>query len=76
MQQETLKKDSVNIRPLPKWLTDQKEGLTKTQTQPPAMSVKKDPSLGFSLAATGLFILLAVAILTIFVVRKYKNKAP
>jgi len=68
-------RDSVQKRPLPKWLTDQKEGLTKTQTHQPARVMKEDHSLEISMAVTGLFILLAVVFLSFFIVRRFKNKS-
>jgi heme/copper-type cytochrome/quinol oxidase subunit 2 len=72
MQIDTLSYDTLNNRPLPKWLTDQKEGLTTIQPQKNEM--KEDRSLKISFIATSAFILLAVTILTLFVLKKHKTK--
>ena len=71
MQNDTLILDSMAARPLPKWLVDQKAGLHTTQTK--QITIKEDHSLSVSLALTGVFILLVVAILNIYIYRKYKN---
>lgn len=71
MQNDTLMLDSAAARPLPKWLVDQKAGLHTTQTR--KITFKEDHSLPYSLALTGVFILLVVAILTIYIYRKHKN---
>jgi len=73
MEQDTIRYDSFENRPLPKWLTDQKEGLTAIQPQKIVM--KEDKSLTVSFALTGAFILLVVAFLTIYVLRKIKNQS-
>ncbi len=73
MQTDTLVYDSLDERPLPKWLIDQKEGLTTLQPEPIVM--KEDHSLKISFVLTFIFIILAVGLLTIFVIRKYKNQA-
>jgi hypothetical protein len=73
MDEDTLKYDSMKTRPLPKWLIDQKAGLTKTITQ--TVAIKEDRSLGISLAITGVFILLVIAILTVYIVRKHRKKS-
>lgn len=70
-QEDTLTYDSVAARPLPKWLTDQKAGLNTTQ--PPEIIIKNDYSLHISVAVTGIFVLLVVALLTIYIFRKHKN---
>ncbi len=71
MLNDTLIRDSVAARPLPKWLIEQKAGLNTTQ--PKKITLKEDHSLSISLALTGIFILLVVAILSIYIFRKHKN---
>jgi hypothetical protein len=65
---DTLRYDSLAARPLPKWLTDQKEGLTVYK--PREIVIKEDHSLDISIIFTGLFILIMVIILTIWIKRK------
>jgi len=72
MQGDTISYDSVNDRPLPKWLTDQKEGLTTIQPQ--KIEMKEDNSLKISLIATTAVILLTIGVLTVFVLKKFKRK--
>lgn len=71
MDRDTLTYDSLENRPLPKWLTDQKEGLNTFQ--PATLVMKEDKSLSISFALTGVTILLIIAILTIYILRKKKN---
>jgi len=71
MNQDSVTYDSLEIRPLPKWLTDQRDGLNTIQ--PVKMEMKDDRSLTVSLVLTGAFILLAVTILTVFFLRKKKK---
>jgi heme/copper-type cytochrome/quinol oxidase subunit 2 len=73
MQKDSLTYDSLNNRPLPKWLTDQKSGLTIAQ--PKKVVMKEDKSLNLSFAITGTFILLVVAILSLYILRKHKNQS-
>jgi heme/copper-type cytochrome/quinol oxidase subunit 2 len=73
MEQDTLRYDSLENRPLPKWLTDQKEGLNTIQ--PTKIVVREDNSLRLSFALTGTFILLTVILLTIYILRKHKNQS-
>jgi len=72
MKNDTIPNDSLEARPLPKWLTDQRDGLNTWQ--PPPMEMKEDRSLGISMAATGMFILLTITILTIFFLRKTRKR--
>lgn len=72
MQTDTLKYDTLNNRPLPKWLIDQKEGLTTIQPQ--KIEMREDNSLKISFIITALLILLAVAISTIYFLKKHGNK--
>jgi len=72
MQIDTLSYDTLDSRPLPKWLVDQKSGLTTIQ--PEKIVMREDNSLKISFAVTAVFIILAVAILTVFLLRKNKNQ--
>ena len=72
MQNDTLSYDTLNNRPLPKWLIDQKLGLTTIQPQKIVM--REDNSLKISFIVTAIFILLVVAILTVYFLKKYKNQ--
>ena len=47
--------DTLNNRPLPKWLIDQKEGLTYDSA--PENEMRDDNSLRISFAVTGLIII-------------------
>jgi heme/copper-type cytochrome/quinol oxidase subunit 2 len=69
MQKDTLSYDTLNNRPLPKWLIDQKAGLTTIQPQKIVM--REDNSLKISFIVTAIFILLVVAILTVYFLKKY-----
>ncbi len=73
MPNDTITYDSLDSRPLPKWLTDQKSGLTAIQ--PEKINIRKDNSLKISFVATCLFILLLVAFLTVYINKKYKNQS-
>ena len=72
MQKDTVKYDSLAARPLPKWLTDQKSGLTAAQ--PPNDVIRKDRSLDISIALTGIFVVLIVTLLTVVIIRKQKKQ--
>jgi heme/copper-type cytochrome/quinol oxidase subunit 2 len=72
MQNDTLSYDTLNNRPLPKWLIDQKEGLNTIQPQKIVM--REDNSLKISFIVTAIFILLAVIILTVYFLKKHKNQ--
>jgi heme/copper-type cytochrome/quinol oxidase subunit 2 len=72
MEQDTLRYDSLENRPLPKWLTDQKEGLNTIQ--PTKIILKEDKSLSISFVLTGAFIILVVAVLTFYILRKKKTR--
>lgn len=73
MQEDSLKYDSLAERPLPRWLLDQKEGVTTYQ--PREIIVKEDHSLAVSFAGTGLIVLLIVALLTVYVLKIQKKKS-
>jgi len=72
MQTDTLSYDTLDSRPLPKWLIDQKTGLTTIQ--PEKLVMREDNSLKISFIVTAIIIILAVAILTVFLLRKKKNQ--
>ncbi|MBG0861006.1 MAG: hypothetical protein IQL11_16020 [Bacteroidales bacterium] len=71
MDQDSVTYDSVGNRPLPKWLTDQRDGLNKYQ--PEVLTMKEDKSLGISVVVTGTVILLTVILLTIYIIRKSRK---
>jgi hypothetical protein len=72
MEQDTISYDSLAARPLPKWLTDQRDGLNSVQIVPP--EIREDRSLGISFAVTGSLILLTITIMTVYILRKNKNR--
>lgn len=72
MNQDTVGYDSMEARPLPKWLTDQRDGLNTYQ--PEILEMKEDHSLEISIIATGVVILFTVIFLTIFFLRKNKKR--
>lgn len=71
MNQDTARYKSPDDRPLPKWLTDQRDGLNQYQPEIPEM--KDDRSLGTSFIITGAVILIVVAFLTVLILRKKRN---
>lgn len=71
MDHDSLIYDSAATRPLPKWLTDQRDGLNTYQ--PEMIEMKEDRSLAVSFTITGLIIILAVAFLSIAILRKNKK---
>lgn len=71
MKQDTVAYDSLEARPLPKWLTDQRDGLNTWQ--PEKLEMKEDNSLQISLLSTGIVILITVVILTIYFLCKNKR---
>jgi heme/copper-type cytochrome/quinol oxidase subunit 2 len=72
MQTDTLSYDSLDSRPLPKWLVDQKTGVNTIQ--PEVLVMKEDHSLKISIAVTVIFILLVVALLTLYINRRHKKQ--
>lgn len=72
MQNDTISYDTLNNRPLPKWLTDQKEGL-KT-IEPQKIEMREDNSLKISFITTAFLILLVIFVSTIYVLKKFRNK--
>lgn len=73
MVQDTSGYDSIAQRPLPKWLTDQRDGLNTIQ--PARIEMKEDRSLGISFALTGVIIILTITILTIYILRRKKKQS-
>lgn len=71
MEKDTLIYDSVEYRPLPKWLTDQRDGLNTYQ--PERIEMKEDRSLPVSFTITVLIVLLTIIFLTISILRKNKK---
>jgi len=71
MGKDTLIYDSVEYRPLPKWLTDQRDGLNTYQ--PERIEMKEDRSLPVSFTVTVLIVLLTIIFLTISILRKNKK---
>ena len=73
MIQDTIEYDSLEARPLPKWLTDQRDGLNTYQ--PEELKMKEDHSLQISLISTGAVILITLVLLTIWFLRKNKKRS-
>lgn len=73
MDQDTTAYDSLAQRPLPKWLTDQRDGLNTVM--PIVREMKDDRSLETSFAITGATILIVIIVLTIIILRKKKRKS-
>jgi heme/copper-type cytochrome/quinol oxidase subunit 2 len=71
MDQDTTQYNSTENRPLPKWLTDQRDGLN--QYQPEIKVMKEDNSLNVSFMITGAVILIVVFFMTVLVMRKKRN---
>lgn len=72
MKQDSVRYDSLDARPLPKWLTDQRDGLNTYQPQ--KLEMKEDHSLQVSLVFTGVVILLTVILLSIYFLRRNKKR--
>ena len=70
MLPDTILYDSLSERPLPKWLTDQRDGLN--YYQPEVLVMKDDQTLNLAIVLTGIVIVLVILFLTIYIVRKYK----
>ena len=70
---DTLSYDTLDSRPLPKWLIDQKSGLTTIQ--PEKIVMREDNSLKISFVVTAIFIFVFVTIVTLYFIRKHKKQA-
>ena len=73
MQKDTLSYDSLDSRPLPKWLIDQKSGVNTYQ--PEELVMKEDHSLEISFMVTGVFIVLLAIFVTLYINKKHKKQA-
>lgn len=71
MRQDTVRYDSLDARPLPQWLTDQRDGLNTYQ--PEKIEMKEDYSLQVSLISTGILIFITIVFLTFYFLRKNKK---
>ena len=72
MQTDTISYDTLDSRPLPKWLLDQKAGVTTIQ--PEKIVMKEDNSLKISFVVTAIIIILTITVLTVYLLRKNKNQ--
>jgi heme/copper-type cytochrome/quinol oxidase subunit 2 len=72
MQRDSLILDTLNNRPLPKWLTDRKTGITTIQSK--KIELKEDKSLTISFTVTVAFIFLVVLILSLYFLKKHNKK--
>ena len=73
MDQDSSAYDSLAVRPLPKWLTDQRDGLNKIQSA--TIEMKEDRSLAISFVLTGATIIMVIVFLTIIILRKKKKNS-
>jgi len=71
MDQDSIRYDSLAARPLPKWLTSQRDGLNTIQPQKIVM--KEDNSLRISIIATGIIILLVISVLTVYFLKRLRS---
>jgi hypothetical protein len=72
MLTDTLLYDSLNSRPLPKWLIDQKTGANTIQPQ--KLVMREDNSLKISFTITSVFLLLVLVVSTLYFLKKKKNE--
>jgi len=72
MKPDSLSYDTLEERPLPKWLIDQKSG--RNTIQPEKIVVKEDHSLTITFIATFGLIILVVALWALYLIRKHKKK--
>ncbi len=70
MKQDTTAYDSFHSRPLPKWLTDQRDGLNTYQPEP--LEMTEDNSLQISIIITAIIIVVTIVVLTIYFF--YRNR--
>ncbi len=71
MDQDSLNYDTIPERPLPKWLTDQRDGINTIK--PVMKEIRDDRSLETSFMITGFIILLTLIVMTIIIVRKNRK---
>jgi len=72
MVQDSAGYDSLDMRPLPKWLTDQRDGLNTYQSE--ILEMKDDNSLQISVIITAVIILTALVLLTVYFIYRNKKK--
>ncbi|NLB26126.1 MAG: hypothetical protein GX820_05460 [Bacteroidales bacterium] len=72
MKQDSIIYDSLNLRPLPKWLIDQRDGLNVYQ--PEILEMKEDNSLQISIIITGIIIIVTIVLLTVRILKNNKKK--
>lgn len=72
MKQDSIIYDSLNLRPLPKWLIDQRDGLNIYQ--PEILEMKEDNSLQISIIITGIIIIVTIVLLTVRILKNNKKK--
>lgn len=72
MLQDSAGYDSTGMRPLPKWLTDQRDGLNVYQ--PEILEMKDDNSLQISIIITAVIILTALILLTVYFIYRNRKK--
>jgi hypothetical protein len=72
VKEDTIRYDSLESRPMPKWLIDQREGLNSYQ--PVKAEMRVDNSLNISMISTGVSVILTVLILTLYFLRKSKKR--
>ena len=72
MEQDTIRYDSLDNRPLPQWLTDQKAQSQLIEDK--EEFIKKDPSLYISLGVTLVSVLLLVLLFTFRILKRKSIK--
>ncbi|MDD4226073.1 MAG: hypothetical protein WCY58_07490 [Mariniphaga sp.] len=72
MKQDTIGYDSLEARPLPKWLTDQRDGLNYYQPEMPKMM--EDHSLNIAVVSTGAIIIITLLLFTAYFIWKKRKK--
>ena len=72
MEQDTVRYDSLDNRPLPRWLTDQKAQSLLTQDK--EEFIREDPSLYISLGITLFAVLILVLLFTFRILRRKQLK--
>jgi heme/copper-type cytochrome/quinol oxidase subunit 2 len=72
VKEDSIRYDSLESRPMPKWLIDQREGLNSYQ--PVKAEMRVDNSLNISMISTGVSVILTVLILTLYFLRKSKKR--
>jgi hypothetical protein len=73
MQSDTATYDSIVNRPLPRWLTDQKLGITAVKPQ--KITMREDNSLRNSFLLTTGIVVVLVVLMTILFLKKHNRRA-